>query len=515
MSNSRFKSKLQCTIDVPEELCRKGFSAMKSADFVASPELARALSRLREECRDLPADPRAKNGERRRRYARYIYLPWRNCLALQPVTTYSQESSLNPDDGGTVRQFEELTPGMRTNKFLKELIRRDFAMLPISDEEACIPWDVGVHVVQMFARPGIPGISSPDCLHKDGEPFTYIHLLERRDVIGGENIVADNSKRIILDCTLTDPMDSLVIRDEAVYHQVKRIEVAPGAQEGFRTSLLIDFTPMFSQTIAYRTAVSAQPKELIEELHCPKAIKEELRTQGYSFVRGTELRGSPVLERQRRGFLEAFRDVPLELVENCKDQNRGRRVQEFDLLPQTRQLVPRLPTMDGFVEYQLSAGLNPEYNGVTRKFHSLTEKQRQNDFFQTLVFWYFDQLPLTEEEKNRPLEVGVHLIDYRPRVGLPSVPTPNRPHRDGEPWVMIALVHRQAVSGGQSTVHDDFDTEVFRVTLTDPLDLIILNDEMVKHHVHEITAATSAEEASRVALAVDITPLGKMSSRRA
>ena len=192
----------------------------------------------------MPADPRVKKDERRRRYGRFVYLPWADILSLSPVTKYHQDGALNPDDGGVAREFAPLTERMRRNRFLRAVIRLDFRMLPLSEEERRLAWQVGVHVVQMFARPGIPGVSSPDCLHKDGEPFTYVHLLRRQGVTGGESVVTDNSKRIIYEGMLARRMDSLVVKDSDVFHQVKRIEVSGSGQEGYRTALLVDFTPL-------------------------------------------------------------------------------------------------------------------------------------------------------------------------------------------------------------------------------------------------------------------------------
>ena len=106
----------------------------------------------------------------------------------------------------------------------------------------------GVHVVQMYARPHLPGISTPDCLHKDGEPYTFVHLIERRDVVGGESVVVDNAKAPLFEGVLTEQLDSLDIRDAAVYHQVRRISVPPGVEHGYRTALLIDFTPLSPRT---------------------------------------------------------------------------------------------------------------------------------------------------------------------------------------------------------------------------------------------------------------------------
>lgn len=248
------KFTVSCKIDVAEALKSNGFCHMPANSWAAPPKLSRSLATLIGEFSDLPVDPYVKAGERHRRYGRFVYLPWSNSLSPRSVAVYQQDGSVNVEAGGVARQFPPLTDEMLANKLLNNLIRLDFALLPLTPDENSLPWDVGVHIIQMRARPGYPGISSPDCLHKDGEPFTYIHLLERKDVTGGVNVIADNLKVPIFQVTLTDAMDSLVVKDDTVYHHVQRVEVAPGLDQGYRTVLLIDFTPMKAQPNRYPPA---------------------------------------------------------------------------------------------------------------------------------------------------------------------------------------------------------------------------------------------------------------------
>jgi hypothetical protein len=109
--------------------------------------------------------------------------------------------------------------------------------------------DVGVHAIRCVARPGLPGISSPNRLHKDGEPFTFVHLIGRHGITGGKNLVTDNAKQLLVSLTLTERLDTVAVSDKDGYHQVKPIEVAPGHSEGYRDVLLIDFTPMAPVTL--------------------------------------------------------------------------------------------------------------------------------------------------------------------------------------------------------------------------------------------------------------------------
>jgi hypothetical protein len=230
--------------DVHLELLADGFSLIKSTDILMTQSLKQSLGELIATCHYLPADSYCEERTRFRRLSRFTFLPWQGRLVLSPPVPYQQSNTLNPDANGAARKFASLTPQMAHNKFLHQLIRADFSVLPFDAADIVYPFDCGVHIVRMEARPDADGSSSPDCLHKDGEPFTFVHLLQREDVIGGESVIADNDKNILFEATLCEPLDSIVVRDEAVYHQVRRVKVLEGKARGIRTALLIDFTPM-------------------------------------------------------------------------------------------------------------------------------------------------------------------------------------------------------------------------------------------------------------------------------
>lgn len=253
------KHRIKCCVDVREHLRGRGFCRIRSADYIIPPNLMAALRALVDECQDLPVDPRADNGERRRRYGRFVYLPWADMLLFRPVTTYYQDVALNSADGGVTRQFASLTSTLQGNPFLHELIRFDFGQLPLAAEELALPWDVGIHLIEMVARPDKPGIASPDRAHKDSEPFTYVHVLHKENVTGGISAVYGNADvngklvpgDLLFEDTLDGLMETIGVKDDLVFHQVKRIEVVFGATEGRRLVLLVDFTPMVPKRNEY------------------------------------------------------------------------------------------------------------------------------------------------------------------------------------------------------------------------------------------------------------------------
>ena len=228
---------------VRELLMGQGYANVAGTQLRVEASLLASREELVASFHTLPDDPYAAAANRCRRHGRFVMLPWCDELHVRPPVPYLQGSSYNPDDGDRPRQLPPLEPWQMDNAFLRALIREDFRHLPLDELTLASPIDVGVHLVRTVARPGVPGTSSPNCLHKDGEPYTWIHVVDRRHAVGGASQIADNDQRVVYEATLAEPFDSLVVRDEAVYHAVLPIVEAPGHGWGYRDALLIDFTP--------------------------------------------------------------------------------------------------------------------------------------------------------------------------------------------------------------------------------------------------------------------------------
>lgn len=117
----------------------------------------------------------------------------------------------------------------------------------------------GVHsisVLHLQAQDAVErGISSPDCFHQDGEPFTFAHLVKRSaSTAGGHNYIGKTSVRnlplgevapddIIADFTLNSFLESFAVHDPRVCHYVDPIRKAANS-EGVtvRCIVLIDFS---------------------------------------------------------------------------------------------------------------------------------------------------------------------------------------------------------------------------------------------------------------------------------
>jgi hypothetical protein len=245
---------IQSRLGIREELRKTGMAVVRGEDFTLSPETRESWERLREEAfHDIPLDPYCEEQTRFRRMNFLILLPWEKRLSLSPMNGYTQYVSNNPDarreigaetEGAYTRFFPGLTPRTLENDFLNALLWFDFAQCPFS--EAVLKWPiyVGVHVIRSAPRAGVPSITTPNTLHKDGDAAVFVHLVERAGVSGGMSYVADNAKNIVCETQLLKPLDTLICWDRYTYHQLTPLDLMDGEGNGHRDVFIISFTPM-------------------------------------------------------------------------------------------------------------------------------------------------------------------------------------------------------------------------------------------------------------------------------
>ena len=152
--------------------------------------------------------------------------------------------------------FATLTEVLLANPFLREVVGYLFELLPLAERPGSQIWQVGLHLISLTATPSTPAYSSPDCLHRDGEPVTAAILLQRDSgVVGGANWIAKPScvdrhpdelppEDVIANFTLEQPLEGYIVIDQLVSHYVEPITTTPGCQRGTRKVLLVDYTPL-------------------------------------------------------------------------------------------------------------------------------------------------------------------------------------------------------------------------------------------------------------------------------
>lgn len=98
--------------------------------------------------------------------------------------------------------------------------------------------------------------------------------------------------------------------------------------------------------------------------------------------------------------------------------------------------------------------------------------------------------------------VEVHQFRIEANAAEPGRPTPEGVHRDGVDYVMVMLVKRHNIVQGTTTIHDAQGAQLASFTLTDPLDMTLLDDARCLHGVTPVAPLDAAAPAYRDVLVV-------------
>ncbi|WP_133650335.1 2OG-Fe dioxygenase family protein [Paraburkholderia flava] len=220
---------------------------------------------LNEEFLSLESDEFAPPGVHRfRRYGNGIIIPWaeREEVFWIPPVTSANVCRAGYDQGGNnpehrnIRYFNALSDVCKASRILQRLILDDFSHTFWQHVGQEFPIYFGVHFVKIQAHDSQElGISSPNCFHQDGEPFTFAHLVHRSGSTGGGvNYIGKPSIRdlslyevqaddIVAQFTLNGFLESFAVFDPAVCHYVDPVRKASNSDAiAERCIILIDFS---------------------------------------------------------------------------------------------------------------------------------------------------------------------------------------------------------------------------------------------------------------------------------
>jgi hypothetical protein len=98
--------------------------------------------------------------------------------------------------------------------------------------------------------------------------------------------------------------------------------------------------------------------------------------------------------------------------------------------------------------------------------------------------------------------VEMHQFRIEAVAGAPGFPTPEGVHHDGVDYVLIGMIARTNLEGGETLITDDAGAELARFTLLDRLDTAFIDDRRVMHGVTPVQPADPALPSCRDVLVI-------------
>ncbi|EEX94654.1 hypothetical protein VIOR3934_20801 [Vibrio orientalis CIP 102891 = ATCC 33934] len=182
---------------------------------------------------------------------------------------------------------------------------------------------------------------------------------------------------------------------------------------------------------------------------------------------------------------------------------RYRRYGQFNKLGQGRQItiLPHEP-------YVQPAYINTLNGDIERHFEPLTSKFVTSPILEKLLLLMSDVYDAVEGKKT---DWNIRLHPYRIVANHSEVgrPTPEGLHRDGVTYIASLLINKVNMVGGETTITDDRQQVLERLTLDKTLDIVMADDEKTMHEVSPIHPDNSEKCAYRDVLVIAFTKIGE------
>lgn len=194
-------------------------------------------------------------------------------------------------------------------------------------------------------------------------------------------------------------------------------------------------------------------------------------------------------------FADSWNDMPLD--QYMADGGRYRRRRYAVLNAQSSSsdilLEPHQP------HYQ-SLDYNNLNGGIARNFEAIKKSTIESHSMQSVL--KFCQTIFSALMPNTTWHIECHQFRIEANDQALGKPTPEGVHRDGVDFVLVMMIKRQNISRGTTTMHDLEHKNLDSFTLTEPLDVAIVNDQRCMHGVTPIVPIDPSKSAYRDVLVV-------------
>lgn len=211
---------------------------------------------------------------------------------------------------------------------------------------------------------------------------------------------------------------------------------------------------------------------LAPPLTSAKELGNALRSDGYIVASAeTVAEISKVSVLALQDLRQFWDDLPRDPYLKDGGRYRFRRHASYEIQGDHLHLVPHRA-------HWQSLNYNALHGGIERWFEPVQERLLQDPAWQSVLLGLANLFNGLKPVKNWFVEAHQFRIDTTDGIGRP---TPEGAHRDGVDFVVVILLNRVSVKGGETRIFDAVGSAGLRFTLTQPWSALIMNDERMIH----------------------------------
>ena len=244
------------------------------------------------------------------------------------------------------------------------------------------------------------------------------------------------------------------------------------------------------------------PKPLTEV----RTVARHLGDQGFAFVAASAMR--PLVEtaggRDWDGFAASWNDLGPDHFMADGGTYRKRRFGCFAVAGDALRRKPPQPHFQTVRD-------NPLNGGVARTFEPVLDEIALHPLNRALIGLcrHLFEAGLATVSRAQAWHVEMHQFRIEARPDAAGEPTPEGLHRDGVDGVMMLMVRRENLVGGESTIADADRRPLSRATLAEPFDAAFVDDHRVFHGVSAVRPQDPARPAFRDVLVLTFRAEGR------
>lgn len=217
-------------------------------------------------------------------------------------------------------------------------------------------------------------------------------------------------------------------------------------------------------------------------------VYEDLKQNGFRFISSNDFQKlfcekKALNHSNIASFCESWNNLDTDNFMSDNGTYRKRKHATFNI-------KDRICNKNDYIPHYQTVDYNILNGGIERYFTEIDEIIDNPIFKELLSFAY----NIFDRTNSRNWFVEAHQFRIESNDNMAGKPTPEGIHRDGVDFVLMALVKRQNMIGGVTTIYDLQKNQLSSFELDQFLDVALVNDHQVFHGVSEIIPFDSNNE---------------------